>query len=143
MNRNNVADLLLSIRCARNLTAHMSIEQISQAVQNLESILDKKTKKKLQMETDEAEKQEKYAIYLDLLKSDGISVEELVASRDDGQPSKRKYVRKTKLSDEPKYRIISQDGALHEWKGRGRMPLLFAQELSNQGGDIEKFKITQ
>lgn len=133
---NNELDLLLTVRSAKNKLAKYDTEQLSQIYANIGHILEQRKKKDEALKLKEAEKQEKLTAYLEMLASDGITVDDLMSSK--GGKSK------VSANREPlpaKYRINSEDGVAVEWAGRGRMSLAFSQALNASGCPLEEFEI--
>ncbi|EPY4581724.1 DNA-binding protein StpA [Klebsiella variicola] len=121
---------LNNIRSLRTLSREFSIDVLEEMLEKLRIVTEEKRTQQQQ-----AEYQEKVNTWLELMRADGISPDDLVA---DIQPSMA--VGKKRQPRPAKYRYTDHTGAEKTWTGQGRMPKPIAQAVA-QGKSLDSFLI--
>lgn len=126
---------LNNIRSLRALSREFSIDVLEEMLEKLRIVTEEKRTQQQQAAQQQAEYQEKVNTWLELMRADGISPDELVA---DIQPPKTGG--KKRQPRPAKYRYIDHTGAEKTWTGQGRMPKPIAQAVA-EGKSLDSFLI--
>ena len=127
-----------NIRSLRLLAKEISLEQLETIFQKLELVVKERRDEVAQQQKVQEAHQEKIEKYKELLKSEGISPEELleVMNLHRFNPSQHK-----KRAPRPaKYQYIDLDGSQKTWTGQGRTPKAIQIQLDN-GASLENFEM--
>ena len=116
---------LNNIRSLRALSREFSIDVLEEMLEKLRIVTEEKRTQQQLAAQQQAEYQEKVNTWLELMRADGISPDDLVA---DIQPSMA--VGKKRQPRPAKYRYTDHTGAEKTWTGQGRMPKAVAQGKS-------------
>ena len=108
---------LNNIRSLRALSREFSIDVLEEMLEKLRIVTEEKRTQQQLAAQQQAEYQEKVNTWLELMRADGISPDDLVA---DIQPSMA--VGKKRQPRPAKYRYTDHTGAEKTWTGQGRMP---------------------
>jgi len=88
----------------------------------------------LKIQQEEKERQERIAKYKDLLKQEGITVDELAEILDAEVPRKKREARPAK------YQYVDENGVTKTWTGQGRTPKAIQTKL-DKGQSLSDFEI--
>ena len=108
---------LNNIRSLRTLSREFSIDVLEEMLEKLRIVTEEKRTQQQLAAQQQAEYQEKVNTWLELMRADGISPDDLVA---DIQPSMA--VGKKRQPRPAKYRYTDHTGAEKTWTGQGRLP---------------------
>ncbi len=133
---NELFEILSNLRSLRKEAKEMSLAELQEGLEKFQRVVQEVEEKQSELLAENSEKQEKINFYRELLKDEGISVEELVAQL--GQQSKPRAKRKP-LS--PKYEYTDHNGELKTWTGQGRTPSLIQEALDNNTKTLSDFLI--
>lgn len=136
-----VKKILISnnIRNIRAQTKNLSLELLEEIHQKLGLIIEERRKINEQAQEDINNYNQKIATYLQLIKKDGIEINDLLKKAD--FPT-FKRLRKSRAPRPPKYKYYDQSGDLKTWTGQGRMPKPIQQALNaNEKKSLEDFLI--
>ena len=126
---------LNNIRSLRALSREFSIDVLEEMLEKLRIVTEEiRTQQQLAAQQ-QAEYQEKVNTWLELMRADGISPDDLVA---DIQPSMA--VGKKRQPRPAKYRYTDHTGAEKTWTGQGRTPVVIRDAIAN-GKTLEDFAI--
>lgn len=127
---------LNSIRGLRNIARELTLEQLESIQGKLQVIVDEKRAELENIQRQQAERQERIAKYKELLKQDGITVEELseILSNSPVQARKKREPRPAK------YQYTDENGVVKSWTGQGRTPRAIQAAL-NAGKSLSDFAI--
>lgn len=126
---------LNNIRSLRTLSREFSIDVLEEMLEKLRIVTEEKRTQQQLAAQQQAEYQEKVNTWLELMRADGISPDDLVA---DIQPSMA--AGKKRQPRPAKYRYTDHTGAKKTWTGQGRMPKPIAQAVA-QGKSLDSFLI--
>ncbi|MFM5037985.1 H-NS family nucleoid-associated regulatory protein [Aeromonas veronii] len=128
--------VLLNIRSLRAAMRELSLEQVKEAHEKIESIYLERLEQAEKEQAANAEHQQKLAEFQAMLADAGIDPCELVQ----GTPAGKATREGTKRAPRPpKYRYMD-NGEEHTWTGQGRTPKALAAMLE-QGRQLEEFLI--
>ena len=126
---------LNNIRSLRALSREFSIDVLEEMLEKLRIVTEEiRTQQQLAAQQ-QAEYQEKVNTWLELMRADGISPDELVADIQPPMAGGKK--RKPRPA---KYRFTDFDGETKTWTGQGRTPKPIAQALA-AGKSLDDFLI--
>ena len=117
------------------MSREFSIDVLEEMLEKLRIVTEEKRTQQQLAAQQQAEYQEKVNTWLELMRADGISPDDLVA---DIQPSMA--VGKKRQPRPAKYRYTDHNGAEKTWTGQGRMPKPIAQAVA-QGKSLDSFLI--
>lgn len=129
---------LNNIRSLRLVTRELPFEQLMTMFNKFEQVVEERKAGEESKQQSIAAHQEKIEKYKELLKSEGISPEELleVISLQKFNPSQHK-----KRAPRPaKYQYTDLDGSRKTWTGQGRTPKAMQIQL-DKGATLESFEI--
>lgn len=126
--------VLLNIRSLRAAMRELSLEQLQEAHEKIESIYLERLEHAEKEQAANAERQQKLAEFQAMLAQAGIDPAELVGSTPAATTAKAKRAPRP-----PKYRYVD-NGQEHTWIGQGRMPKYLAKQLE-QGHQLDDFLI--
>lgn len=129
---------LNNIRSLRLLVRQLPLEQLETIFKKFELVVEERKEELAQQQKVFAAHQEKIEKYKELLKSEGISPEELmeVISLQRFNPSQHK-----KRAPRPaRYQYTDLDGSQKTWTGQGRTPKAIQIQL-DKGANLESFEI--
>ena len=126
---------LNNIRSLRAMSREFSIDVLEDMLAKLRTVTEEKRAEEQAAQAQQAEYQEKGNTWLELMRADGISPDDLVA---DIQPSMA--AGKKRQPRPAKYRYTDHTGAEKTWTGQGRMPKPIAQAVA-QGKSLDSFLI--
>ncbi|MFC0308480.1 H-NS family nucleoid-associated regulatory protein [Gallibacterium trehalosifermentans] len=129
---------LNNIRSLRVLAKEISLEQLETIFKKFELVVQERRLEEEAQQQELAAHKEKIEKYKELLKSEGISPEELfeVMNFHRFNPSQHKR----RPPRPAKYRYIDSDGSEKTWTGQGRTPKAIQMQL-DKGVSLESFEI--
>ncbi|WHF38498.1 H-NS family nucleoid-associated regulatory protein [Aeromonas salmonicida] len=128
--------VLLNIRSLRAAMRELSLEQLQEAHEKIESIYLERLEHAEKEQAANAERQQKLAEFQAMLADAGIDPTELVQ----GVPAGKAQRDGTKRAPRPpKYRYMA-NGEERTWTGQGRTPKFLAEQLE-QGRQLDDFLI--
>ncbi|WP_319784413.1 H-NS family nucleoid-associated regulatory protein [Oceanisphaera sp. IT1-181] len=140
MNENylEVIKILSSKRRVNAFVRELSFEQIEQIISNLQDASVERIATLEKERQQEQERNEKLKTYIEMMKKDGIDVEDLLgATQAKGVERKDRL---PKVKKEPKYEYTREDNTVAYWTGQGRTPKAIAQAIQS-GQSLEGFLI--
>ena len=111
-----VLKVLTNIRSLRVLARNESLELLESILEKLQLVISEKREELLKIQQEEKERQERIAKYKDLLKQEGITVDELAEILGAEVPRKKREARPAK------YQYVDENGVTKTWTGQGRTP---------------------
>lgn len=130
--------VLLNVRSLRAALRELSLEQLQEAHEKVESIYLERAEQAEKEQAAQAEHLNKLAEFQAMLADAGIDPSELVQAVPAGKTGKA--VREGKRAPRPaKYRYV-ENGEEKTWTGQGRTPKYLAQQLE-QGRQLDEFLI--
>ncbi|KKC98161.1 MULTISPECIES: H-NS family nucleoid-associated regulatory protein [Photobacterium] len=123
---------LLNLRSLRALAREYSLEQLKEALEKLQTVVDEREESEAEEIAKEKEREEKLKQYRDMLLADGIDPEELMANI--GKAKTKRAARP------PKYKFIDENGEEKTWTGQGRTPSALKKALE-EGKSLDDFKL--
>ncbi|KFC06493.1 StpA family DNA-binding protein [Trabulsiella guamensis ATCC 49490] len=126
---------LNNIRSLRAMAREFSIDVLEDMLEKLRIVTEEKRADEQEMRQERVQQQEKINAWLELIKADGLSPEELLQSKSASLqgPAKRK-------ARPAKYRFTDINGEEKTWTGQGRTPKPIAQALA-EGKSLDDFLI--
>ena len=131
---NEFIKVLLNIRSLRVALRELSLEQVKEAHEKIESIYLERLEQAEKEQAANAEHQQKLAEFQAMLAQAGIDPTELVGSTPAATTAKAKRAPRP-----PKYRYV-ENGVEKTWTGQGRTPKFLAEQLE-QGRQLDDFLI--
>lgn len=126
--------LLLNLRSLRAFAREsMTLEQLQEALEKLTLVVNERTAEEEKAKAANKEREEKLETYRQMLLSDGIDPEELLAAVAKA-PKKRREPRPAK------YKFIDGNGEEKTWTGQGRTPRDLQKAL-DEGANLDDFLI--
>lgn len=125
--------IILNIRSLRAFCRELSVEQLAEALDKLNQIVDERKREEEARAKKEAEQEEKLREMVDLIKAEGIDTELLVSKLAGEKKAKRK-------ARPAKYQYIDAEGRTAKWTGQGRQPKPIALHIE-KGGSLDDFLI--
>ncbi|NVP01914.1 H-NS histone family protein [Photobacterium damselae subsp. damselae] len=127
--------VLTNIRTLRTFVRVLTLDEMLEIESKLSQVIGEFREEAEKAAKEEEERQDKIAQYIEMLKQDGIDLDELsmIAGSADTTPKKKRAPKP------PKYRFID-NGEEKTWTGQGRTPSALAA-LLEQGHDIDEFLI--
>ncbi|MGL6419569.1 H-NS family histone-like protein [Aeromonas allosaccharophila] len=132
---NEFLKVLLNVRSLRAALRELSLEQLQEAHEKIESIYLERLEQAEKEQAANAEHQQKLAEFQAMLAQAGIDPTELLGSA----PAAATAAKAKRAPRPPKYRYVD-NGQEHTWTGQGRMPKYLAQQLE-QGRQLDDFLI--
>ncbi|MEJ5074270.1 DNA-binding protein StpA [Enterobacter ludwigii] len=126
---------LNNIRTLRAMTREFSIDVLEEMLEKFRIVTEEKRSEEESLRENLAEKQEKINTWLELMKSEGISPDDLVSNI--AAPT---GTRKKRAARPAKYRFTDFNGEQKTWTGQGRMPKPIAEAVAN-GQSLNDFLI--
>lgn len=126
--------ILLNLRSLRAVARELTIEQLQEALEKLQTVVTERVEAEEEAEAEAAERFEKLEKYREMLINDGIDPEELMASMGTTKPKSKRAVRPAK------YKFIDLDGLEKTWTGQGRTPKAIKDALDS-GKNMDNFLI--
>ncbi|PSB83882.1 transcriptional regulator [Photobacterium damselae subsp. damselae] len=109
----DVFTILLNLRSLRVQSRELTLEQLQEGLEKLTQVTNERVQEEEQLRAENKEKEEKRAMYREMLISDGIDPEELL----------NKLAGKSATKKRPaKYRYTNENGEEKTWTGQGRTP---------------------
>lgn len=130
---------LLNIRSLRALAKDATLEQLKAIAEKLNSIIAEKELEIQQAELEKAKQLESLNKYREMLKQDGLSIDDLAQLLAD-KVIKNRQPRKPVEPRPAKYKFIDAEGNEKTWTGQGRTPKAL-QEALDSGKKLEDFAI--
>ena len=127
--------VLLNIRSLRAAMRELSLEQLQEAHEKIESIYLERLEQAEKEQAANAERQQKLAEFQAMLAQAGIDPTELVGCA----PAAATAAKAKRAPRPPKYRYV-ENGVEHTWTGQGRTPKFLAEQLE-QGRQLDEFLI--
>ncbi|UUI59307.1 H-NS family nucleoid-associated regulatory protein [Aeromonas salmonicida] len=127
--------VLLNIRSLRAAMRELSLEQLQEAHEKIESIYLERLEHAEKEQAANAERQQKLAEFQAMLAQAGIDPTELVGCA----PAAATAAKAKRAPRPPKYRYVD-NGQEHTWTGQGRTPKFLAEQLE-QGRQLDEFLI--
>ena len=129
-----VLKVLTNIRSLRVLARNESLELLESILEKLQLVISEKREELLKIQQEEKERQERIAKYKDLLKQEGITVDELAEILGAEVPRKKREARPAK------YQYVDENGETKTWTGQGRTPKAIQTKL-DKGQSLSDFEI--
>ena len=129
-----VLKVLTNIRSLRVLARNESLELLESILEKLQLVISEKREELLKIQQEEKERQERIAKYKDLLKQEGITVDELAEILGAEVPRKKRETRPAK------YQYVDENGVTKTWTGQGRTPKAIQTKL-DKGQSLSVFEI--
>ena len=129
-----VLKVLTNIRSLRVLAKNESLELLESILEKLQLVISEKREELLKIQQEEEARQERIAKYKDLLKKEGITVDELAEILGAEIPRKKREARPAK------YQYVDENGITKTWTGQGRTPKAIQIKL-DKGQSLSDFKI--
>ncbi|QUC05138.1 H-NS histone family protein [Aggregatibacter sp. oral taxon 513] len=129
-----VLKVLTNIRSLRVLARNESLELLESILEKLQLVIYEKREELLKIQQEEKERQERIAKYKDLLKQEGITVDELAEILGAEVPRKKREARPAK------YQYVDENGVTKTWTGQGRTPKAIQTKL-DKGQSLSDFEI--
>ena len=129
-----VLKVLTNIRSLRVLARNESLELLESILEKLQLVISEKREELLKIQQEEKERQERIAKYKDLLKQEGITVDELAEILGAEVPRKKREARPAK------YQYVDENGVTKTWTGQGRTPKAIQTKL-DKGQSLSDFEI--
>ncbi|ALP42274.1 H-NS family nucleoid-associated regulatory protein [Aeromonas schubertii] len=133
---NEFLKVLLNIRSLRAACREMTMEQLVEGLEKLQSIVDERQQEAAASQAAQAEHQRKLQEFSEMLKEAGIDPTELVGSPVVSESKKKGAKRAPRPA---KYRYMD-NGVEKTWTGQGRTPAVIAKALE-EGKALEDFAI--
>ncbi|MGV6989603.1 H-NS family histone-like protein [Testudinibacter sp. P80/BLE/0925] len=128
---------LSNLRSVRVLAKDLSLAQLEDIAEKFSAVIVEKKEELLQIEQQEAERQEKVAALKEQFEKSGLSKEELAALLF----SNTVATERKKRSPRPaKYQYTDEKGQVKTWTGQGRTPKSI-QDALDSGKSLDDFKI--
>ena len=129
-----VLKVLTNIRSLRVLARNESLELLESILEKLQLVISEKREELLKIQQEEEARQERIAKYKDLLKKEGITVDELAEILGAEVPRKKREARPAK------YQYVDENGITKTWTGQGRTPKAIQIKL-DKGQSLSDFEI--
>ncbi len=129
-----VLKVLTNIRSLRVLARNESLELLESILEKLQLVISEKREELLKIQQEEKERQERIAKYKDLLKQEGITIDELAEILGAEVPRKKREARPAK------YQYVDENGITKTWTGQGRTPKAIQTKL-DKGQSLSDFEI--
>ena len=129
-----VLKVLTHIRSLRVLAKNESLELLESILEKLQLVISEKREELLKIQQEEKERQERIAKYKDLLKQEGITIDELAEILGAEVPRKKREARPAK------YQYVDENGVTKTWTGQGRTPKAIQTKL-DKGQSLSDFEI--
>ena len=129
-----VLKVLTNIRSLRVLAKNESLELLESILEKLQLVISEKREELLKIQQEEKERQERIAKYKDLLKQEGITIDELAEILGAEVPRKKREARPAK------YKYVDENGVTKTWTGQGRTPKAIQTKL-DKGKSLSDFEI--
>ncbi|WP_025674640.1 H-NS family nucleoid-associated regulatory protein [Salinivibrio socompensis] len=129
---------LLNLRSLRALAKEMSTEQLHEALEKLQTVVEERKEIDRQEEEKEKEIKEKLEKYHQMLAADGIGPEELMRLMEGTTKAKGPSKRAARP---PKYQYTDNDGSHKTWTGQGRMPKVIREATESGSATLKDFLI--
>ena len=129
-----VLKVLTNIRSLRVLARNESLELLESILEKLQLVISEKREELLKIQQEEEARQERIAKYKDLLKKEGITVDELAEILGAEIPRKKREARPAK------YQYVDENGITKTWTGQGRTPKAIQTKL-DKGQSLSDFEI--
>ena len=130
----DVLKVLTNIRSLRVLARNESLELLESILEKLQLVISEKREELLKIQQEEEARQERISKYKDLLKKEGITVDELAEILGAEVPRKKREARPAK------YQYVDENGVTKTWTGQGRMPKAIQTKL-DKGQSLSDFEI--
>lgn len=128
-----------NIRNLRTLAKDADLEQLKEFAEKLATVILEKEEELKRVEAEKAKQLENLNKYKEMLKQDGLSIDELAELLADKVIKTRKT--RKKLDPRPaKYKFTDANGNEKTWTGQGRTPKAL-QDALNKGKKLEDFAI--
>jgi DNA-binding protein StpA len=124
---------LNNIRSLRAMAREFSIDVLEDMLEKLRIVTEEKRAEVQEMHQENVQQQEKINAWLELIKADGLSPEELLKGNSAVPQGAAK-----RNSRPAKYRFTDVNGEEKTWTGQGRTPKPIAQALAN-GKSLDDF----
>ena len=128
---------LNNLRLLRLMGRKCSAEELSEPLQKLRAVIEERREEERRLQERYAKQKEKARHLLELLRADGLSLEEVVNQCIGSANCDRKKKRKARPA---KYRFTDLGGSIKTWTGQGKMPKAMASAL-RQGKSLKDFLI--
>lgn len=134
----------ISKRSLKGLTKELSLDEILVLQANLSEIALEREAQETEKKRKEDEQQAKIIAFVEKVKKDGLSIEDVLAAlstqtAETVTSTKKKQQRKYKKRP-AMYQYVDQSGITKTWTGQGRTPLVIQKEL-NEGKTLQDFLI--
>lgn len=124
-----------NIRSLRAMAREFSIDVLEEMLEKFRIVTEERRNEELSLRQENIEQQEKINAWLELMKADGVTPEELLGGKAAVIEGSAK--RKARPA---KYRFTDASGLVQTWTGQGRTPKPIATSLAN-GKTLDDFLI--
>ena len=131
---NEIINTLLNIRRLRLHSKELTLHQLEDAANKLGTIVRERREKNEIEKMEAMERQRKLQSVAEVIKSQGVNIEELLALMTMNESKTQRKKRP------PKYKYTTSDGLEKTWTGQGRTPKEIAKAL-DEGLELSDFKI--
>ncbi|WP_108649280.1 H-NS family histone-like protein [Dongshaea marina] len=127
--------VLLNIRSLRATCRDLTLEQLEEGLEKLQSIVDERRESEASVRQEREARQQKINEYLQMMEADGIDLTDLSGL------TETKTKTKSKRAPRPaKYRYWDDNGQEKTWTGQGRKPAPIQRAL-DEGRSMDEFLI--
>ena len=125
---------LLNIRSLRAFTHELSLEQVEEALSKLTTVVNERREQQKIADMEADKRQQKIKSVAETIKSQGISIEDLLSLMTNNQEKSERKKRPAK------YKYTTDDGIEKTWTGQGRTPKEIANGIA-EGLELSDFLI--
>lgn len=131
-----IISLFKNIRSLRAFAREVDLETLESVLEKLTVVVDERREELSTLKAQEEERARKLEQYREMLKEDGIDLNDLldIVAK---EPAKKQSKRAPRA---PKYEYLDENGEVKTWTGQGRTPSVIAKALE-KGESLESFLI--
>lgn len=127
---------LTNLRSLRAAMRELTLEQAENTLEKFVAVIEEKREEEKAIQQAETERKERLAKYKELIKQEGITIEELREIFNEiPSPSRQKRGQRP-----AKYQFTDETGQIKTWTGQGRTPRAIQAAL-NSGKSLSDFEI--
>ncbi|MGL5757818.1 H-NS family histone-like protein [Plesiomonas sp.] len=131
--------LFKNIRSLRAFAREIDFETLESVLEKLSIVVEERREEDSQQKAQDEERARKLEQYREMLKEDGIDLNDLLQIAAAKAPAKAQSKRAPRA---PKYEYLDENGEVKTWTGQGRTPALIAKALES-GESLESFLINK
>ncbi|MGL4856477.1 MAG: H-NS family nucleoid-associated regulatory protein [Plesiomonas sp.] len=131
--------LFKNIRSLRAFAREVDFETLESVLEKLSIVVEERREEDSLQKAQDEERARKLEQYREMLKEDGIDLNDLLQVAAAKAPVKTQGKRAPRA---PKYEYLDENGEVKTWTGQGRTPALIAKALEN-GESLESFLINK